>query len=371
MVQARDIEDRLKKVVISPELSIADAIPVLDRAGWGVLLLCDAQRKLLGVVTDGDVRRAVMRGISFDQPCLSIASTQPIVAYAKASAEMPGAAPAISAADALQIMDHSHSFLVNQLPVVDEQGQVVDLIMRSDLVAQSDLGVSAVIMAGGFGKRLQPLTEDLPKPMLPVGDRPLMERMIEHLRQSGIQQVNITTHYLSEKIAEHFGDGDAWGVKINYVTEDRPLGTAGALNLLPNPDQPLLVVNGDILTNLDFRALMAYHQKNGADLTVAVRQYSLQVPYGVLECEGVRVLQVREKPRYTFLVNAGVYLLQPAVLAYIPSGQRFDMTDLIESLIQAGRLVCNFPIVEYWLDIGQLEDYQQAKKDMESGRLGS
>ena len=371
MAQERDVESRLKKVIVLPDLSIASAIPLLDRAGLGVLLVCDEQRKLIGVITDGDIRRAMMKGWPFDQPCSSIAITQPVVARVDAGREVSSAAPAISTVDALHIMDHARSFLINQLPVVDEQGRVVDLIMRSDLVAETSLDVSAVIMAGGFGKRLQPLTEDLPKPMLLVGDRPLMERLIGQLKQSGIHQVNVTTHYLPDKIIEHFGTGEPWGVKINYVAEDQPLGTAGALSLIPSSGHPLLVINGDILTNLDFRSMLAYHQKHAADMTVAVRRYGLQVPYGVLECEGERILHVREKPRYSFLVNAGVYLLQPSVLAYIPGGRRFDMTDLIDALIQAGRPVISFPIVEYWLDIGQLEDYEQAQKDVEDGRIGS
>jgi dTDP-glucose pyrophosphorylase/CBS domain-containing protein len=358
MLNKTDAEKRLQKVIVSPELTIADIIPILDRAGFGVLLLCDKNRKLLGVVTDGDIRRAMMQGWSFDNPCLSIATTQPIFS------NYP-----ISPDEALHLMDHSRSFLVNQLPILDEQGRVIDLIIRSDLIAEKGLDVSVVIMAGGLSKRLRPLTEDLPKPMLPVGDRPLLEHLIKNLHQIGIEQVNVTTHYLSEKITKYFGSGEDWGVKINYLSEDQPLGTAGALTLIPESNQPILVINGDILTLLDYRAMLAYHKRQNADMTVAVRQYGLRIPYGVLECDESRVVNVREKPDFNFLVNAGIYLLQPGVLKYIPGGQQFNMTDLIETLVGEGIAVYSFPIVEYWMDIGQMEDYEQAQKDIQTGRF--
>jgi NDP-sugar pyrophosphorylase family protein len=267
-------------------------------------------------------------------------------------------------------MDHSKDFVVDHLPLVDDAGRVVDLLLRRDLVGRDGSDLAAVIMAGGYGTRLRPLTEDVPKPMLPVGDRPLMEMIIEQLRESGIRRVNVTTHYLADKIKEHFDDGRDFGVEIDYVDEDRPLGTAGALGLMEAPDQPLLVMNGDILTRINFQAMLSYHREHDADLTVGVRQYDLEVPYGVVECEGSRVRRLREKPRYNFLVNAGIYLLEPSVHCYIPNGQRFDMTDLIEKLLKDGRTVVSFPIVEYWLDIGEPVDYEQAQEDVKNGRVG-
>jgi NDP-sugar pyrophosphorylase family protein len=224
-------------------------------------------------------------------------------------------------------------------------------------------------MAGGFGTRLLPLTEDLPKPMLPLGDQPLLELTIRKLQQANIRYVNITTYYLPEKISDYFGDGKEFGVEINYVNEDEPLGTAGALGLLAIPDEPLLVINGDIITQVDFRSMLSFHRTHQADLTVGVRQYEVQVPYGVMECEGVHVKQVREKPTYHYLVNAGIYLLEPTVYRYINRGERFDMPDLIRHLIEEGRTVVSFPIVEYWLDVGQHKDYEQAQLDMEEGRI--
>jgi NDP-sugar pyrophosphorylase family protein len=266
-------------------------------------------------------------------------------------------------------MDHGREFVVNHLPLVDEQGRVAGILLRSDLVSSNLPAVSAVIMAGGFGTRLRPLTEHIPKPMLPVGDRPLLERTIGRLRDAGIRRVHVSTHYLSEMITNYFGDGQAFGVDLRYVAEDRPLGTAGALKLMDQRHEPLLVINGDILTSVDFRDMLAHHRAHRADVTIGVRQYDLQVPYGVVERSGAYVSALREKPVMCFLVNAGIYLLEPSVYRYIPDGETFDMPDLIQRLLDDGRPVVSFPIVEYWLDIGRHDDYEQAQEDVRQGRV--
>jgi NDP-sugar pyrophosphorylase family protein len=209
-----------------------------------------------------------------------------------------------------------------------------------------------------------PLTKDLPKPMLPVGNKPLMEILVQQLRDAGIRRLNITVHHQPEKIIEHFGDGREFGVDITYATEDRPLGTAGALGMIEAPQETVLVVNGDILTGLDFRAMLAYHREQRADLTVAVQRYEVQVPYGVIECEGAFVRRLAEKPVLGFVVNAGIYLLEPSVHRLIPTGERYDMTELIQRLLDEGRPVAPFPIREYWLDIGQHADYERAQEYM-------
>lgn len=347
---------RLQRAIVSAELSIADAIPALERAGVGILLLCTPEQMLVGTLTDGDIRRAMLRGISFLEPCRTIATLSPVVGHVP-----------LTRASALHQMDHAKGFLVNHLPIVDEAGKVVGLALRSDFVSEEEIPLSAVIMAGGQGTRLRPLTEDLPKPMLPVGDRPLMELIIEQLRRSGIRQVNITTHYKSEKIIEYFGNGEAFGVNLTYVTEDLPLGTAGGVGLLESNDEPLLVINGDILTRIDFRAMADFHRAHQADLTVAVRPFEYQVPYGVIEVDGPRVLGVKEKPRQFFLTNAGIYLLEPSVQRLIPNGEHLDMTELIQLLLADNRTVASFPIIEYWLDIGQHADYIRAQEDVARG----
>jgi len=353
--------DRLERVIVLPTMSIADCLPILDRAGLGVLLLCDAEGRLRAVLTDGDIRRAILNGVSFTEPCFNIATHDPITALT-----------GISASDALAVMEGSKRHPVNHLPVLDADGCVVDLLLHSDFVGEDEVNLSAVIMAGGFGKRLHPLTSETPKPMLPVGDSPLLELTIDQLRHSGIRRVHVTTHYLPEKITGHFGDGRNFGVELKYVAEDRPLGTAGALGLLDSSDEPLLVMNGDILTRVDFRALLEFHRKHQADITVCSRRYDLKVPYGVIETEGPAVSRIKEKPVMNFLVNAGIYLIEPSVHRSIPKdGGRFDMTDLIQDALQRGLKIVSFPIVEYWLDIGQLKDYLQAQKDLVQGRLAS
>jgi NDP-sugar pyrophosphorylase family protein len=236
-------------------------------------------------------------------------------------------------------------------------------------VREYELPINAVVMAGGFGKRLRPLTDSMPKPMLPIGDRPMLEWTIGQLRKTGIQQISLTTHYMPEAISEHFGNGDGFGVKINYVHEETPLGTAGALGLLGKVDGPLLVINGDILTQVDFRVMLNYHQKHKACLTVGVRRYEIQVPYGVVECTGARVDKVSEKPQMPFLVNAGVYLIEPTALQFIPPGRNFDMPDLIQRLITENLIVVSFPILEYWLDIGRPGDYETAQEDVRTWRI--
>lgn len=355
MVHA-DAADRLESVLIAPDTPLSEALARLDRAGTGVLLLTDDSRMLLGTLTDGDVRRAILAGGSLEQPVGQVASRTPLTA-----------APTITATAALEIMDRGREFVVNHLPMVGSDGRVAGLLMRSDLVTAERPALSAVIMAGGLGTRLRPLTERMPKPMLPVGNRPLLELTIERLRAAGIRRVDVTTHYLADRISDHFGDGRAFGVDLSYVTEDQPLGTAGSLKFVQDRDDPVLVLNGDILTEVPIQGMLAFHRETQADITVGVRRYEMQVPYGVLECLGVRVCAVREKPVHRFLVNAGVYLVEPSAARYIPEGTRFDMTDLLQRLIDNGRTVASFPIMEYWLDIGRQADYEQAQMDVSNG----
>jgi dTDP-glucose pyrophosphorylase/predicted transcriptional regulator len=348
-------ERRLANVIISPTVSVAEAVALLDRAGTGALVLCTNGRTLCGLLTDGDIRRAILQGKSMDAPCMTIASKTPVVAPRS-----------ISKSRVLHLMNQHD---IHHLPVVDEENRVVAFWLRKDLVPDVSLDLSAVIMAGGYGKRLLPLTENVPKPMLPVGDRPLLELTIEQLRRSGIREVSLTTHYLPECIVSHFGDGAEFGVNLRYLKEDHPMGTAGGLKQMKRPDGTFLVINGDILTGVPFSEMLVYHRKHEAALTVGVRKYDVQVPFGVVECEDVRITKLQEKPSLSFFINAGTYLLEPSAWDYIPEGRPFDMTDLMQKLIEAGRPVVGFPIMEYWLDVGQHEDYQKAQADVLKGRV--
>jgi dTDP-glucose pyrophosphorylase/CBS domain-containing protein len=346
-------ERRLRAVIIAPEASISEAMAQLDMAATGVLLICDKVRHLLGLLTDGDFRRAILQRKPLSEPCATIASSHPITAPIS-----------VSSSEALRLM-REHD--ISQLPVVDSEGKVQKLILSKDIVPNRELALSAVVMAGGFGTRLLPLTEKVPKPMLPVGGRPLLELTIARLRRAGIKNVNVTTHYLPETISDYFGTGEMFGVRLNYFQEEHPLGTAGGIQLLKQFDDTMLVINGDVLTSAPFGAMLDYHRAYHADLTIGVRKYEVQVPFGVVECEDVHVKGLEEKPCLSFFINAGTYLIEPAVRDFIPAGQRFDMTEVISKLIEAGRIVVSFPIMEYWLDMGRHEDYAKAQQDVRNG----
>jgi len=228
---------------------------------------------------------------------------------------------------------------------------------------------TAVIMVGGYGIRLRPLTNDLPKPMLPIGNRPLLEFIIQQLRRANIKKIYLATHYKGETISSHFGDGEDFGVSIDYILEEKPLGTAGALALLECLDETLLVINGDILAQVDFNEMWAYHKKRDGDMTIAVRSYEVHLPYGVVHTEDDLVIGISEKPTSKHFINAGIYLLNPYVYKVIPKGEHCDMTELIEKIINDGWRVVSFPITDYWQDIGQIEDYEKAGEYFGNHRL--
>lgn len=354
----------LSSMCISPDGSIREAMACIDSHATQarIALVVDEERRLLDTVTDGDVRRAILAGLDLDAPVSILQDRKRDSRYPE-----PVTAPAdAKPATLLQLMQERR---VRQIPLLDETRRVVGLVTLRELLPVDGLPLQAVVMAGGYGTRLRPLTEELPKPMLPVGGRPLLELIIERLREAGIQRVNLTTHYKGELIARHFGDGRDFGVEIRYVEEGRPLGTAGSLSLLDASNEPLLIINGDILTQVDFRAMLDFHQEHQADMTVAVRQYEFRVPYGVIETDGAMITNISEKPIVQHFINAGIYLLNPEVRQYIPNGQSYDMPDLITQLLAEGYQVVSFPIREYWLDIGQIEDYQKALTDVESRGL--
>ena len=352
----------LSKFCTTQDSTIDEAVALMDQHRLGIVLVVDEASRLLGTVTDGDIRRAILAAIDFREPLKTLLERKAGSAHAK-----PVSAPAWADRRTCLRLLQTHKIL--HLPLLDVDGRVSGLVTRDDFLSDEVLPLQAVVMAGGEGMRLRPLTEDVPKPMLPVGGRPLMERIIERLKQAGIRRVNVMTHYKPEKIIEHFGNGDAFGVALTYVREDQPLGTGGALGLMPVPKEPLLVINGDILTGVDFRAMLAFHQENRADMTVAVCRYDLQVPYGVIECEGSQIRRLAEKPTLHLLVNSGIYLLEPTVYAYVPNGRRFDMTELIQALLDSERCVAGFPMREYWLDIGAQDDYRRAEADVKKGMM--
>lgn len=341
------------RYVVRTEDTVKDTIAVIDRGELGIALVLDADGRLAGTITDGDIRRGMLAGIGLDAGVGDLLERRP---------REPLTAPqGLAASDLLELMSSNR---LRHVPIVDAAGRPVDLAVLSDLVDDSQLPLRAVVMAGGFGSRLGALTESTPKPMLPLGGRPLLERTIGQLRTAGIHRVQLTTHYRSEEIVSHFRDGSDFGVEIDYVNEQEPLGTAGALGLIePVDETPILVLNGDIVTEVDFRALLDFHVEHGAEMTVGVWPYEVHVPYGLVETEGEAVTAITEKPIVRSFVNAGIYLLSPDVCRSISPGEHLEMPMLIERLLAAGKRVISFPLREYWLDIGEIEAYERALLD--------
>ncbi len=268
-----------------------------------------------------------------------------------------------------EILALMQAHVIRQVPLLDQEGRVCGLAVVDDLLKEIELPVTGVIMAGGYGKRMMPLTETMPKSMLPVNGRPLLEHMLDKLQRAGIRSVNVATHYLSDSIVDHFHDGSEFGVRLNYFPEAEPLGTAGALAKMSSGTDPLLVINGDILTGVDIRAMLHYHREHDAQLTVGVRQYDIEVPFGVVETDGFKVTRIAEKPVLRHFINAGIYFVNPAMCRLVPQNRYFDMPDLIEAVIASGNTVISFPVREYWLDVGQLEQYQKAEADVAKGMV--
>jgi dTDP-glucose pyrophosphorylase len=326
----------------------------------GIVLVVDSDRRLLGTITDGDVRRAILDGVSLEEPSSKLLSRKQGSTHAQPITAWEGT-------DSKTLLATLREFHIRHLPVIDRDQRVVGMVTLDEFVPPEPTPLEAVVMAGGFGIRLRPLTDQTPKSMLPIGERPLLEFTIEQLRQSGVSRVHLVTHYRKDLIAQYFGDGGDFGVEIKYVEEDEPLGTAGGLSLISVSDDPLLVINGDILTRVDFRAMLDFHREHKADMTVAVRQHEFQLPYGVVTTDGFSITSISEKPVLRHLISAGIYLLSPSLRSYIPVNKPYDMPDLIANVIADGCSVASFPVGEYWIDIGKLEDYRRALADVDRG----
>lgn len=348
-------------VCVPPATPIRDAAARMDRLHMGTVLIVDKQRRLLGTVTDGDLRRAVLARVDLDSPIRVLLERKKGTPYAKPVVGRLGAPRE-------RYIKLFRKHFIHHLPLLDARGRVVGLASRNDYLTEDAAPVQAVLMAGGKGTRLFPLTKDTPKSMLHIGDKPILEIIIDQLRDAGVNHMHLATHHQREQISSHFKNGSDFGVNVSYLDERKPLGTAGALGQIDGAHDTLLVMNGDLLTRLNFGALVKYHREMGAELTTAVCQYDMDIPYGVVECKGSVVKGIKEKPRMSLFVCAGIYLVEPSALKLIPKKRRFDMTDLIARLIAKKRKVVSFPIREYWLDIGRPDDYQRAQKDAASWR---
>lgn len=344
--------ERHPDIVLPPSATLRQAMETLTRTTVGIVLVTGPDRRLLGILVDSDIRKALLAGTGLDTP------------VEKAMNAKPFTAPADSSREALANLFRQRRRAY--IPLVDAQGRVAGLAAMSEILAvPAGLDNLVVIMAGGLGTRLRPFTESVPKPMMPVGGRPLLEHLIESLVSHGFSRFVVSLHYLGDAIRAHFGDGSRWGVSISYVEEPERRGTAGALALLPGPHaKPVLVMNADLLTKVNFRALVDFHHSEKNLATVCVREYDFQVPYGVAQISDRKLMGMVEKPVHRFHVNAGIYCLDPEVLALVPKDRACDMPELLE-LVRArrGDGVGCFPIQEYWLDIGRLEDYDRAQRE--------
>ncbi len=349
------MNDDYKQAMLLTGSSIMEAIEIIDKAAMQIALVVDDDNKLLGTVTDGDVRRGILDGIALDKPVDKVMNSNPFTVTEISSHD-----------EMLEIMVERK---IHQLPIIDGNDRIVGVAKLDELAEKTVTShennnddVWVVLMLGGLGSRLLPLTEDIPKPMIKIGDKPLLETIVNNFFSQGFKNFYFSVNYKSDVIKSHFGDGSKFGVNITYLDEDKRMGTAGALSLLPNtPTGPLIVMNGDILTNSNFSHLVDFHRQNNAAATMCVREYHQQVPYGVVKTSGTKLQSIVEKPSQTYFVNAGIYVVDPDVLDYVPENDYFDMPNLFDSLESAGKDSAVFPIREYWLDIGNLGDLERGR----------
>ena len=330
------------------------ALQIIDQGAAQIALVVDDHGHLLGTLTDGDVRRGLLHGETLETPVERLMNRQ--FRYVRCGEDQ---------AEVLEMMRRES---LCHIPVLDAKGRVVEILLLQELIAPAQLPNPVVIMAGGKGTRLRPQTEYCPKPMLPVDGKPMLEILLEQCIASGFRQFYLSVNYLKEQIIEHFGDGKRWGVSIDYLVEDEPLGTAGSLQLLPSSVQePFLVMNGDVLTRFNPSQLLRFHFEHEAVGTLSVREHTTTIPFGVVQTKGVELAGFVEKPSYRLLVNAGVYVIDPLLISLLTPHQATDMPALLQSAEQAGHRVAVCPIHEYWIDVGRPETLKQAHQEWPKG----
>lgn len=342
----KSIED----IIIYRSTSIIDALKIIDESSKQLALVIDKNNKLLGTISDGDVRRALINNISLDDSIEKIYYKTPTVANISDSRE--------------DIINICTTKKIHQVPIVNNDGSLVGLEVLDELISKGNKTNKVILMVGGLGKRLKPLTENTPKPMLQIGDKPILHTIVEKFASYGFINIVMCANYKSNMIKKYFGDGNKYGVNIEYIEEDQRMGTAGALSLLnERPSEPFFVMNGDILTNINFEHFLDFHRTNNSVASMCVKGYDYQVPYGVVKCKDGYILSIEEKPIHNFFVNAGIYILNPKCIDYIPRGIFYDMPNLFEKLIELNEITISFPVREYWLDIGHMDEFKKANKE--------
>lgn len=340
--------------LVPPTTSLSQAIETIDRSGLQIVVVVDAKRRILGTLTDGDVRRALIHKTSLDTAIDCIMTLNPRTALVNSGKHV--------------IRKMMKTEGISQIPLINDEGEVVGIETLHDVLYEMKHDNIVFLMAGGFGKRLYPLTKECPKPLLSLGGRPILEIIIENFVRAGFHRFYISIHYMQDLIRETIGDGSRWNCQINYIHESEPMGTAGAIGMLPSSlvNLPMLIMNCDLLTNLDFNRLLDFHENHEATATVGVREYNSIVPYGVVEADGLKLKSMVEKPVYKYFVNAGIYVVSVDFVKSITQGERADMTNVIQKQVEIGKAVNVFPIHEYWLDIGRPEDLKRAQGDVAS-----
>jgi dTDP-glucose pyrophosphorylase len=341
-----------KSVVLKPDATIRDAMRTIDEAALRIGLVCDEQHKLLGTITDGDIRRGLLAATDMCDPVNKVMNKNPIVVK-----------PTDTRQHRIDIMDKYDLLAV---PVTADNNCLVGLETLHQVLQPKKRDNPVFIMAGGFGTRLRPLTDHCPKPMLRVGDKPMLEHLINQFIEFGFHDFYISTHYMPEQISDHFGDGSEWNVTVTYIHEDAPLGTGGALGLLPKnlPKLPLIMMNGDVLTKVDFERLLDCHELNQFDATMCVRELEHKISFGVVESEDDLITAMVEKPTYRYKINTGIYVLSPGCVASVKPNIKIDLPTLLAQRMLQEEKVGIYTTYDYWLDIGQMADYQKAQQDI-------
>lgn len=337
-------------VLVYPDTPLVEAVKVIDKSSFRCALVVDKNGYMHGMITDGDIRRSFLKDNNMQKTARSIMTTNPI----SVTSNTP-----ISQVKQLMI-----DYRIIQIPILDQNNVVCGLYLLDDLLENNQLENCVFIMAGGLGKRLRPLTNMRPKPMVEVNGKPILQIIIESLAQYGFYHIYIALNYKGEMIKEFFGSGSQYGVSIQYIEENQFLGTAGALSLIPfQPQQPFIVMNSDLLTKVNFRHLLDYHFDQKAMATIGVKERTYTLPYGVIKMSGTNVEKIEEKPEIKHFVNTGIYVLSEQALSFLPQNEYLDMTDLYAKFIEKGEKVTAFPIREHWLDIGMYKDLERAYSD--------
>jgi dTDP-glucose pyrophosphorylase/predicted transcriptional regulator len=334
--------------------TILEALKIIDKSSKQICLVLDENKTLIGTISDGDIRRGILNNVSLNSTVDEVLFKSPIVAHIDDTRET--------------ILNIFNTQKIHQIPIIDSNNVVVGIEILDEIILKPKQNNKVVLMVGGLGTRLRPLTEKIPKPMLAVGGKPILQSIIESFVSHGFTNIVMCVGYKSSVIENYFGDGNKFGAKISYVHEKKRMGTAGSLSLLKNtkmPKLPFFVMNGDILTNINFNHFLDYHEASNSKMTMCVKEYDFQVPYGVLNIKDGKIQNIIEKPVHNFHVNAGIYLLEPEILDLIPDDKFYDMNDLFKNILDKFSIgsVMSFPMREYWMDIGKIDEYKRAELD--------